>query len=116
MSTEHCLARVLAIALRRHGYLVESAHGVVAAAGVLALRHFDVIVLDLSGVRRGADAPGRLRGETDSPILVLVTRVADGLARRAVDAGADDVLETPFGLAALIGRLDALTGRFRRVR
>jgi DNA-binding response OmpR family regulator len=44
----------------------------------------------------------------------LVGGTADGERGRAVEAGADDILETPFSLRALLARLDAPGARARR--
>src|SRR5439155_18600647 len=100
VSREHGLARALAITLRRHRYAVESAAGVAAAVGALDVRHFAVVVVDVNGVKARAGALRTLRRATAAPLLALVAAAAGGEPRRAIDAGADDILEMPYSVAA----------------
>ncbi|TCK25476.1 response regulator [Pseudonocardia endophytica] len=106
------ILRALRINLRAHGYDV-----LVAADGSSALRvaadgHPDVVVLDLGlPDLDGTEVIEGLRGWTAVPILVLSARTDSGDKVRALDAGADDYVTKPFGMAELLARLRAAVRR-----
>ena len=79
--------------------------------------HPDVVLLDLGlpGID-GIDVIEALRGWTDVPIIVLTgaRRRADKV--RALDAGADDYVTKPFGMAELLARLRRHAAPGRHVR
>jgi two-component system KDP operon response regulator KdpE len=52
-----------------------------------------------------------LRGWTTVPIIVLSARVGSAHTVRALDAGADDYVTKPFGMAELLARLRAAVRR-----
>jgi two-component system KDP operon response regulator KdpE len=102
----------LRINLTAHGYRV-----VLAADGGAALRaaadeHPDVIVLDLGlPDMDGTDVIAGVRGWTNVPIIVLTARTGAAETVRALDAGADDYVTKPFGMAELLARLRAAVRR-----
>jgi two-component system KDP operon response regulator KdpE len=104
--------RSLRINLSAHGYRV-----VLAADGGAALRaaadeHPDVIVLDLGlPDMDGTDVIAGVRGWTSVPIIVLTARTGAAETVRALDAGADDYVTKPFGMAELLARLRAAVRR-----
>jgi len=75
-------------------------------------RRPDLVVLDL-GLPDidGVDFINDLRGWTTTPIIVLSARSAEADKVRALDAGADDYLAKPFGVAELSARVRALLRR-----
>ena len=75
-------------------------------------RRPDLVVLDL-GLPDidGVDFISDLRGWATTPIIVLSARSAEGDKVRALDAGADDYLAKPFGVAELSARVRALLRR-----
>lgn len=112
VSREPGLARALAITLRHHGYVLESAAGLPAAIGALGVRRFVAVVVDLAGVGEGEMTLRVLRPLTDGPLIAFAAPAASGEPARAVGAGADDVIETPYRVADLVGHLDSLVGRY----
>ncbi|WP_338051522.1 response regulator [Pseudonocardia acidicola] len=106
------ILRALRINLTAHGY-----HVLVAADGAAALRvaadgHPDVVVLDLGlPDLDGIDVIEGLRGWTAVPIIVLSARTDSSDKVRALDAGADDYVTKPFGMAELLARLRAAVRR-----
>lgn len=80
-----------------------------------ATRKPDLLVLDLGlpdidGVEFIKD----LRGWSDAPVIVLSARSTEGDKVTALDAGADDYLAKPFGVAELVARVRALLRRRAR--
>ncbi|MDE0778596.1 MAG: response regulator transcription factor, partial [Nocardioides sp.] len=106
------LTRALTSALQREGF--ESAVASDATSGVeqLAIAEPDVVVLDLRlPDEDGVDVVRRLRTWSDVPVLIL-SGVSDQRRRvEALDAGADDFLQKPFGIEELVARLRALLRR-----
>jgi two-component system KDP operon response regulator KdpE len=106
------ILRALRINLTAHGY-----HVIVAPDGRSALRaaadaHPDVVVLDLGlPDMDGTEVIEGLRGWTRMPIIVLTARHASGAMVKALDAGADDYVTKPFGMAELLARLRAAVRR-----
>jgi two-component system, OmpR family, KDP operon response regulator KdpE len=106
------ILRALRINLTAHGY-----HVLLAPDGGSALRaaadgHPDVVVLDLGlPDMDGVDVIEGLRGWTTVPIIVLSARTGGAETVRALDAGADDYVTKPFGMAELLARLRAAVRR-----
>jgi two-component system KDP operon response regulator KdpE len=104
--------RALAANLASHGYDV-----VEAADGAEALRRWeagrpDLIVLDL-GLPDidGSTVIRRVRRDSTTPILILSARGAERDKVAALEAGADDYVTKPFGMAELQARIAALLRR-----
>ena len=106
------IRRALRINLAAHGYDV-----LLAADGAAALRaavdgHPDVVVLDLGlPDLDGVEVIEGLRGWTGVPVIVLTARSGGAETVRALDAGADDYVTKPFGMAELLARLRAAVRR-----
>jgi len=103
-------------ALRRA--LEQAGHEVLAApdgeAGIHLTRtgHPDLVVLDLKlPDLDGVDVVRRLRSWFDAPILILSAVTDETRKVQALDAGADDFLNKPFGMRELTARLRALLRR-----
>lgn len=106
------ILRALRINLTAHGYHVLLAPDGGAALRAAADGHPDVVVLDLGlPDMDGTEVIGGLRGWTSVPIIVLSARVGSGDTVRALDAGADDYMTKPFGMAELLARLRAAVRR-----
>lgn len=103
-------------ALRRdlvsRGFRVDDAADGASAISRWETRRPDAILLDLGlpdmdGVR----IIRRVRREAQTPILVLSARDAETVKVEALEAGADDYVTKPFGIAELQARLRALLRR-----
>ena len=106
------ILRALRINLSAHGYHVLLAPDGASALRVAADGHPDVVVLDL-GLPDidGVEVIEGLRGWTTVPIIVLTARTGGAETVRALDAGADDYVTKPFGMAELLARLRAAVRR-----
>jgi two-component system KDP operon response regulator KdpE len=100
------IRRFLRATLTNHGYdLVEAADGQAGLAQVLAHRP-EIVLLDL-GLPDidGLEVTRRLREWTNVPIIVLSARGQERDKVAALEAGADDYLTKPFGVAELMARM-----------
>jgi two-component system, OmpR family, KDP operon response regulator KdpE len=106
------ILRALRINLTAHGYQVLLAPDGASALRAAADGHPDVVVLDLGlPDMDGTEVIEGLRGWTTVPIIVLSARTDSGDTVRALDAGADDYVTKPFGMAELLARLRAAVRR-----
>jgi two-component system KDP operon response regulator KdpE len=109
---EPAIRRALEVNLRIRGYEVDLAPTGEKALELAASRHPDVVILDLGlpGLD-GVEVIAGLRGWTGVPIIVLSVRETEGDKVAALDAGADDYVTKPFGMAELLARLQAAVRR-----
>jgi len=103
---EHGIRKFLRTSLVSQGYeLFEAATGQEAIQAVSADRP-DLIVLDLGlPDLDGIDVTRTVREWTEVPIVVLSVRDREADKVAALDAGADDYLTKPFGVAELLARI-----------
>lgn len=106
------LTRALAAALERENFEISVAHSATAGAEQVAMSAPDIVVLDLRlPDEDGVDVVRRVRAWSDVPVLIL-SGVSEQRRRvEALDAGADDFLQKPFGIEELVARLRALLRR-----
>jgi two-component system KDP operon response regulator KdpE len=106
------LLRMLGANLQARDYEVDLASTGEQALELAAARRPDVVVLDLGlpGMS-GLDVIRTLRRWTNVPILVLSARDGQFDKIAALDAGADDYVSKPFGMAELMARLRAALRR-----
>jgi two-component system, OmpR family, KDP operon response regulator KdpE len=102
------LRRALATNLKARGYVVETAGTGEEALLEVARVHPDLVVLDLGlpGID-GIEVIEGIRGWNPVPIVVLSARGAEDAKVAALDAGADDYVTKPFGMAELLARVRA---------
>ena len=106
------ILRALQTNLRGAGYDVATATTAEEALSAAAMRPPDAVVLDLvlpDG--SGIDVARELRSWSAAPILVLSVVGDESEKVAALDAGADDYVEKPFGIDELLARLRALLRR-----
>jgi two-component system KDP operon response regulator KdpE len=102
----------LAANLAAHGYRIAEADSAGEAMRRWDIERPDVILLDLGlPDRDGTTIIRRVRREATTPILVLSARGSEPDKVAALEAGADDYVTKPFGLAELRARVAALLRR-----
>ena len=98
----------LAATLKAAGYRPVTAR--TAAEGLRWFAHYapDIVLLDLGlPDADGLDVIRAIRAKAATPIVVLSAREAEGVKVQALDLGADDYVQKPFGVDELLARLRA---------
>ncbi len=109
------IRRFVRAALEDEGYRVCEAATVERAVIDAGTRKPDVAILDLGMPDRdGVEFIREVRAFSTLPILVLSARTEESAKVEALDAGADDYLTKPFGVAELSARLRAMLRRGTR--
>ncbi len=103
------IRRFLRISLAAHGYdVMEAARGETALAAA-ASGHPELVILDLGlPDMDGVEVIRRLRAWSNMPILVLSVRAEEERKVAALEAGANDYVTKPFGIAELLARVRVL--------
>jgi two-component system KDP operon response regulator KdpE len=103
---ESQIVRVLKPSIAAAGYDVAAAMSGGEALQMLAAEAFDVVVLDL-GLPDfdGKEVITRLRTWSETPVIVLSARNDEGEKVEALDLGANDFVNKPFGIDELLARL-----------
>jgi two-component system KDP operon response regulator KdpE len=106
------IRRALALNLGARGYEVFEASSGERALTLAATEHPDIVLLDLGlpGMD-GIMVIEAIRGWSRVPIIVLTVRDDERSKVQALDAGADDYVTKPFGMAELLARLRAVARR-----
>ena len=102
------MLRTLELNLVARGYQVELARTGELALELAGRTHPDLVILDLGlpGID-GVEVVRSLRKWSKVPILVLSARETEQAKVIALDAGADDYVTKPFGMAELVARVRA---------
>src|SRR5215213_7397332 len=108
------LREMLTRSFEREGHRVTAVADGDAALRAAADRPFDVVLLDvaLGAGPTGHDVARMLRGRRDVvPIIMLTALDSEADAVQGLEAGADDYVTKPFGLAELRSRIRAVLRR-----
>lgn len=102
------ILRVLKPALTAAGYDVVTSGTAKEAQTLAATAAPDIILLDLGlPDMDGKDLLARLRQWSETPVIVLSARDQEREKIAALDLGADDYVEKPFGIGELLARMRA---------
>jgi len=113
---EKQIHRFLVPALTAAGYAVEQAMTAAEGVRLAAARAPDLVLLDLGlPDEDGQQALQRLRQFSQVPVIILSARDREGEKITALDNGADDYVEKPFGVGELLARIRAAL-RHRRIQ
>jgi two-component system KDP operon response regulator KdpE len=108
------IRRLLRAGFELEGFAVrEAADG--ASALVAAAQPHDLVILDLAlPDLDGSQVLERLRAWSTVPVIVLSVRASEAEKVRLLEAGADDYVVKPFGMAELLARARASLRRHTR--
>lgn len=108
------IRRFVRAALEAEGWQVHEADTLRRGLTDAATRKPDLVIFDL-GLPDGDGVDGirQLRSWSSTPVIVLSARSAEHEKVAALDAGADDYLVKPFGVAELLARVRANLRRQR---
>jgi len=99
------IRRFLRAGLELDGFVVQDAETGADALKWVTLKQPDLIILDLGlPDMDGADVLERLRSWSSVPLIVLSVRGGESEKVRLLEAGADDYVVKPFGMAELLAR------------
>ena len=97
---ESQITRVLRTSLSSHGYDIRVANDGETALEIMKDWSPDLVITDLAMPNMdGLELCRRLRTKTQIPIIVLSVRGDERTKVKALDAGADDYVTKPFGIA-----------------
>lgn len=103
---DRSLLRALEIGLSARGYEIKSVQNAIEGLTQTSLFSPDIILLDLGlPDLNGIDFCRRVRSWSETPILVLSAAEDEQRKVEALDAGADDYVTKPFGMAELEARI-----------
>lgn len=103
------IRKFLRISLEAHGYEVREARLGEDGLRLCAAAPCDLVILDLGlPDMDGQEFITRLREWSDTMLIVLSVREAEAEKVRALDAGANDYVTKPFGIAELMARIRAV--------
>jgi len=109
---EAAIRKVVRDALERAGHEVETAGDGEEALARFEEGAFDLVIADWNmPVLDGFELVRRIRKRSSVPILMLTVRSEERDKVRLLDAGADDYVTKPFGVAELGARVAALLRR-----
>ena len=111
---ENSLRETLTRSFTREGHRVQSVADGQAAIDLADSEHFDVVLLDvaLGPGPNGYDVCRTLRARRNVvPIIMLTALDSEADAVQGLEAGADDYVTKPFGLAELRSRIRAVLRR-----
>ena len=107
------IRRFLRTGFELDGFMVHEAETGAEALRAATLQPSDLVILDLGlPDMDGADVLGRLRSWSSVPLIVLSVRGSENEKVRLLEAGADDYVVKPFGIAELIARSHAALRRY----
>ena len=109
---EPAIRRFVRLALMEEGCTALEAGTLKTGLALAGETRPDLVILDLGlPDGDGLDFIQSWRGWSDAPLLVLSARSLEADKVAALDAGADDYLAKPFGVAELLARVRALLRR-----
>jgi two-component system KDP operon response regulator KdpE len=109
------IRRFLRAGFELEGFAVREAADAAAGLRAATLQPLDLVILDLAlPDLDGADVLERLRAWSAVPVIVLSVRSSEAEKVRLLEAGADDYVVKPFGMAELLARARAALRRHTR--
>jgi two-component system OmpR family response regulator/two-component system alkaline phosphatase synthesis response regulator PhoP len=112
---EPSIAEVVSLYLKRAGYRVLLARDGLAALQLMERQMPDLLILDLMLPKvDGYEIARWVRGQGDTPIIILTARREEYDRIAGLEMGADDYVVKPFSPQELVSRVRAVLRRTRR--
>lgn len=109
---EPAIATALGPVLVSQGHSLSTAESAAAALQAASGCRFDLVLLDLGlPDADGVEIIGKLKQLTEAEIIILSARHLEAEKVRALDEGADDYVNKPFGIDELLARIRAAARR-----
>jgi two-component system, OmpR family, KDP operon response regulator KdpE len=109
------IRRFLRAGFELEGFAVREAADAAAGLRAATLQPLDLVILDLAlPDLDGSQVLERLRAWSAVPVIVLSVRSSEAEKVRLLEAGADDYVVKPFGMAELLARARAALRRHTR--
>jgi len=106
------IRRVLRATLSAQGYAILEARNGAEAVEIMHGERPDLVLLDMNmPAMDGLETCRAIRVDSEVPIIMLTVRGAEKDKVQALDAGADDYVVKPFGMAELLARIRAALRR-----
>ena len=107
------IRRFLHAGFEIHGFSVVEAENAADGLKIATFNAPDLVILDLGlPYLHGSEALERLRSWSNVPVIVLSVESDEDEKVRLLQAGADDYVVKPFGMAELLARSDAALRRY----
>ena len=107
------IRRFLRAGFELNGFAVLEAENATEALKIATFSSPDLIILDLAlPDLHGADVLERIRAWSNVPIIILSVVAGEDEKVRLLQAGADDYVVKPFGMAELLARSEAALRRY----
>ena len=107
------IRRFLRAGFEIHGFSVVEAENATDGLKAATFNAPDLVILDLAlPDLHGSEALERLRSWSNVPVIVLSVEANEDEKVRLLQAGADDYVVKPFGMAELLARSDAALRRY----
>ena len=109
------LSTVLADYLRSKNYIVEIANNGKEAWELIPIKHYDLIISDITMPKMNGFELLKLVRElqTPLPVIMLTAKTDRDDVIRAYDLGCDDYMTKPFSMDILICKIEAVLRRYR---
>ena len=100
------IRRFLRTGFELNGFVVHEAANGAEAIRAATLRPIDIVIVDLGlPDMDGSEVVERIRSWSNVPIIVLSVRSSEAQKVQVLEAGADDYVVKPFGMAELLARV-----------
>src|SRR5262249_44456725 len=107
------IRRFLRAGFEIHGFSVVEAENAADGLKIATFNAPDLVILDLGlPDLHGSETLERLRSWSNVPVIVLSVEANEDEKVRLLQAGADDYVVKPFGMAELLARSDAALRRY----
>ena len=111
---EHAISNLIAMNLRKAGYVCECAFDGMEAADALEAAHYDLILLDVMLPQVDGYELMSYIEPLNIPVIFLTAKASVSDRVKGLKLGADDYLTKPFEIVELLARVEAVLRRYHK--